>query len=91
MIIALNASPFETGKTDQRMLHAVARAVEAELPVVYVNMIGGQDELVYDGGSFAISRGQAGLPPTELFRSRQSCRGDRPVGLSARDRSGYAT
>jgi len=57
MIIALNASPFETGKTDQRMLHAVARAVEAELPVIYVNMIGGQDELVYDGGSFAINKG----------------------------------
>ena len=57
MIIALNASPFETGKTDQRMLHAVARAVEAKLPIVYVNMIGGQDELVYDGGSFAINRG----------------------------------
>ena len=34
IIIALNASPFETGKIDQRMLHAVARAVEAELPVV---------------------------------------------------------
>ena len=57
MIIALNASPFETGKTDQRMLHAVARAVEAELPLVYVNMIGGQDELVYDGGSFGINKG----------------------------------
>ena len=57
MIIALNASPFETGKTDQRLLHAVARAVEAGLPVIYVNMIGGQDELVYDGGSFAINIG----------------------------------
>ena len=57
MIIALNASPFEAAKTDKRMLHAVARAVEAKLPIVYVNMIGGQDELVYDGGSFAINNG----------------------------------
>jgi len=57
MIVALNASPFEPGKTDRRVAHVVARAVEAEMPVVYVNMVGGQDELVYDGGSFAINQG----------------------------------
>jgi len=55
MIIALNASPFEAGKTDRRVAHAVSRAVEADLPIIYVNMTGGQDELVYDGGSFAIN------------------------------------
>ncbi len=57
ILLSLNASPFESGKTDQRMVHAVARITETELPFVYVNMVGGQDELVFDGGSFALNRG----------------------------------
>jgi NAD+ synthase len=57
MIVALNASPFEAGKADRRLAHVVSRAVESGLPVIYVNMVGGQDELVYDGGSFAIGSG----------------------------------
>ena len=40
-----------------RLQNAIARGVETGLPVIYVNMIGGQDELVYDGGSFAINIG----------------------------------
>ena len=55
IIISLNASPFELGKTDQRMMHAVTRVHESRLPFIYVNMTGGQDELVYDGGSFALA------------------------------------
>lgn len=57
LIVALNASPFDNMKNDQRMTHAVSRSVETNLPIVYVNMVGGQDELVYDGGSFAINQG----------------------------------
>ncbi len=57
IILSLNASPFESGKTDQRMSHAVARMTESSLPFVYVNMVGGQDELVFDGGSFALNLG----------------------------------
>ncbi|MEC8764692.1 MAG: nitrilase-related carbon-nitrogen hydrolase, partial [Pseudomonadota bacterium] len=53
MIISLNASPFDLMKSDARMAHAVSRVHESELPLVYVNMVGGQDELVYDGASFA--------------------------------------
>ncbi|MEC7852429.1 MAG: NAD+ synthase [Pseudomonadota bacterium] len=55
IIISLNASPFDHLKPDSRMTHAVSRAVESELPFVYVNMVGGQDELVFDGGSFALA------------------------------------
>ena len=55
IIISLNASPFELGKTDQRMMHAVTRVHESRLLFIYVNMTGGQDELVYDGGSFALA------------------------------------
>ena len=55
IIISLNASPFDHLKPDSRMMHAVSRAVESELPFVYVNLVGGQDELVFDGGSFALA------------------------------------
>ena len=54
IIISLNASPFDLGKGDARMAHAVSRVHEAGLLLVYVNMVGGQDELVYDGGSFVL-------------------------------------
>ncbi len=57
LIIALNASPFDITKPEMRLQNAIARGVETGLPVIYVNMIGGQDELVYDGGSFAINTG----------------------------------
>ena len=57
IILSLNASPFESGKTDQRMSHAVARMTESGLPFIYLNMVGGQDELVFDGGSFALNLG----------------------------------
>ncbi|ADE38923.1 NAD+ synthase [Candidatus Puniceispirillum marinum] len=55
MIVSLNASPFDSRKNDQRMAHAVSRTIESSLPLLYVNLIGGQDELVFDGGSFALN------------------------------------
>jgi len=57
LIIAINASPFDISKPERRMSTIVARTVETGLPVAYVNMVGGQDELVYDGISFAINAG----------------------------------
>ena len=55
ILLALNASPFDSAKLERRMSTAVARAVETGLPLIYVNMVGGQDELVYDGASFALN------------------------------------
>lgn len=55
IIVSLNASPYDQHKTDSRMMHAIARMTETELPFLYVNMVGGQDELVFDGGSFAVN------------------------------------
>lgn len=55
LLIALNASPFETGKAHVREHIAAERARETGLPLVYVNPVGGQDEIVFDGGSFALS------------------------------------
>ncbi len=50
-----NGSPFDLSKRDERINHVVARIVETRLPIVYVNQIGGQDELVFDGGSFVLN------------------------------------
>jgi len=54
ILIVPNGSPFEANKSDQRIQLAVARVTETGLPMIYVNQVGGQDELVFDGGSFAI-------------------------------------
>jgi NAD+ synthase len=55
LLLVPNGSPYEVGKLDQRLALARDRASETGLPLVYVNQIGGQDELVFDGGSFAIN------------------------------------
>ncbi len=54
ILIIPNASPFEMKKYETRLRHAKARAKETALPLVYVNQVGGQDELVFDGGSFVL-------------------------------------
>jgi len=54
IFVVLNGSPFETMKHDERLNHAVARVAEAKLPLIYAHIVGGQDELVFDGGSFVI-------------------------------------
>ncbi|MBL4720700.1 MAG: NAD+ synthase, partial [Alphaproteobacteria bacterium] len=55
MFLVLNGSPFETDKHGLRLQHAVARVTECGLPLAYVNQVGGQDELVFDGGSFVLN------------------------------------
>jgi NAD+ synthase (glutamine-hydrolysing) len=55
IIVNLNASPFRQGKWLLREEQVKQRAVETGLPIVYVNQVGGQDELVFDGCSFALS------------------------------------
>jgi len=55
IIVVPNGSPFERTKFDRRMDLAVARVVESGLPFVYVNQVCGQDELVFDGGSFVLN------------------------------------
>ena len=57
VLISLNASPFEIGKQDQRMATAISRMSETKLPIIYLNMVGGQDEIVFDGNSFALNVG----------------------------------
>ncbi|MCL3860695.1 NAD+ synthase [Actinotalea sp. K2] len=54
LLVVLNGSPYEEGKGHVRAELAARRAREVRAPVVYVNMVGGQDDLVFDGGSFVV-------------------------------------
>lgn len=54
LIININASPYHMGKISFREEIVRKRVIECGIPIVYVNMVGGQDEIVFDGGSFAI-------------------------------------
>ncbi|OHC82637.1 MAG: NAD+ synthase [Rhodospirillales bacterium RIFCSPLOWO2_12_FULL_67_15] len=54
IMIVLNGSPFETDKPGIRLAHARTRVADTGLPLAYVNLIGGQDELVFDGASFVL-------------------------------------
>ncbi len=55
ILIVPNGSPYWRDKDDVRMNVAVARVIESGLPLVYVNQVGGQDELVFDGASFVLN------------------------------------
>lgn len=55
ILVNLNASPFHRGKHKERWELLGDRAREQNIPMVYVNQVGGQDELVFDGGSFAVN------------------------------------
>ncbi|MGN7611838.1 NAD+ synthase [Magnetococcales bacterium HHB-1] len=55
-LLNLNASPYHRGKAHERKEIVAARIREIDKPIVYVNLVGGQDELVFDGGSFVMNR-----------------------------------
>ena len=55
ILLVPNGSPYDIEKTDQRLHHAVSRVTETGLPLLYVNQVGGQDELVFDGASFVLN------------------------------------
>ena len=54
LIVVINASPFERNKLAQRKELVIAAAKHTKAPIVYVNMVGGQDDIIFDGGSFAV-------------------------------------
>ncbi|UWQ62045.1 NAD+ synthase [Leisingera caerulea] len=62
-----NGSPYFRNKMEVRFNKMVARAVETHLPVIYLNMVGGQDDQVFDGGSFALNPGGALAVQMPLF------------------------
>ena len=77
-LIGLNASPFHAGKAAERLEVVRARAVENGVPLLYVNAVGGQDEVVYDGASFAVDADGGLAARWPAFAEDQA-----PVGLDA--------
>ncbi|MBC7736237.1 MAG: NAD+ synthase [Candidatus Saccharibacteria bacterium] len=59
ILLVPNGSPYHRGKTDVRTNLMVARVIETSLPLVYLNMVGGQDDQVFDGASFVLNPGGA--------------------------------
>ena len=57
LLLVPNGSPYARGRFDTRMTHMVARVVETGLPLVYLNLVGGQDDQVFDGASFVLNPG----------------------------------
>ena len=57
LLMVSNGSPYRRNKYDVRMNHMVSRVVETGLPLVYLNFVGGQDDQVFDGGSFVLNPG----------------------------------
>jgi NAD+ synthase len=55
ILLVPNGSPYRRGVIDERLNVAVARVTEAGLPLIYVNQVGGQDELVFEGASFVLN------------------------------------
>jgi len=55
LMVVPNGSPYSRDKEEVRLNIAVARVTESDLPIIYVNQIGGQDELVFDGASFGLN------------------------------------
>ena len=99
VVVNMNASPYSRGRRAERLSMLVGRAAEAGCPLVYVNQVGGQDELVFDGASLVV--GADGLllaagrqfgedlvvvdvPLADPGRADPHRRGHRPTGPSVR-------
>ena len=62
-----NGSPYYRGKFERRMNTMVARVIENGLPLVYLNFVGGQDDQIFDGGSFVLDRKGAMVSQSPMF------------------------
>ncbi len=68
ILLVPNGSPFRRGVAEERMNVAVARLVEAGLPLIYLNQLGGQDELVFEGASFVLNADRSLAHQLPAFR-----------------------
>lgn len=59
VLVSPNGSPYHRGKMELRQSIVVSRVVETGLPMAYLNLVGGQDDQVFDGGSFVLNKGGA--------------------------------
>lgn len=67
LLIAVNASPFHLNKVETRFKVFGARVQETGLPLLFVNRVGGQDELIFDGASFALNADQSVMMQLPMF------------------------
>ena len=73
VLIAINGSPYELDSQTQREEAVRQRVLEIGIPAVYLNMVGGQDELVFDGGSFAMDRNGEVVFRAAAFEDEMYC------------------
>ncbi len=89
VLCVINASPFHVGKGGERVERMAARARAVNLPLVYAHFVGGQDEVVFDGGSFAVNADGALAGRAPAFEEDLFCvqaePGEHGLQLSARD------
>lgn len=72
VIVSLNASPYHAHQLDERRAVAKARVEQSGLPLIYVNQVGGQDELVFDGRSFIMDESGQIVHQLALFDTEVS-------------------
>lgn len=68
VLAVINASPYHIGKGGERLARMADRAKATGLPIVYAHLVGGQDEVVFDGGSFAVAADGALVARAPAFR-----------------------
>ncbi len=102
ILIVPNGSPYHRGKQDIRLNLCVARIHESKLPLLYVNQVGGQDELVFDGASFALNADLSVAFQMKSFREEVlvtewtreggvwTCKPAEPVNVLDGDEADYA-
>ena len=73
LLVVLNASPYEQRRQRERESIVRQRVTENGIPVVYVNLVGGQDELVFDGRSFVMDRGGEAILRANAFEEDLPC------------------
>lgn len=81
LLVVPNASPFHAGKSGERLARMMDRAQDVELPLIYAHLVGGQDEVIFDGASFAVNAdgGLAAIAPAfveDLFYVQAEVQGD---------------
>jgi NAD+ synthase len=82
ILLVPNGSPYWRGKVEERLNIAVNRVVESGLPLIYLNMVGGQDELVFDGASFALNADRSiGFQLPEFLETVVTTRWSRANGV----------
>ncbi|WP_163506976.1 NAD+ synthase [Fodinicola acaciae] len=87
LVLSINASPYEQTKSDERLELCQRRAREARAPLAYVNIVGGQDELVFDGDSVVVDADGTVLARATQFAPEMLV-ADVEVGTSFSDRDG---